>query len=275
MPKPPSSPPVKILSFFFLYLLIGETFANQIPLGLNGNGKVFIQEYWLGENPSYCLSNHGETDLIIQVSRWQSRQLPSIPLDKWHAPAGTARCYDAKAYQKEWLLEFKQQDGNRLGLLKTPRQPPIMNIKQQPVVSYQNLNASCRALPDMWIEQQKLWGQSGEPLFITLQASTNVGKIEFDKTDNDDYIAIKNITSSTLPINKDGSRIVIDTKHPKKNQNYHQVNIQLDTPLVSKPTMFFVSGRRQVDQEGWQCFIRGILIKPSSFLQNSSVKSIN
>lgn len=255
---------LQVVLLLVLYAIAKGVSASQIPLGLDGREQVFIQEHWLDGTPSYCVSNSGKVDQVIQVSRWQSHTLPPLLLNEWDTPAGSVRCHDAREYLGDWLLEFRLRQGGRLGLLKAPMRGKGMAESLPAVASYQSLNAACGS-SGLWMEQHKLWSRSGEPLSLILHVTSVDGRIEFDKEGSQGQLPVlplKKATSTASSVYVRDSNVVIDSGEASEGQKYHSINLQFDTPQVSKPTMMVVSGRRQISDQGWQCFVHGVLLEP-------------
>jgi len=253
----------QVVLSLILCFIVGAVSARQIPLGLDGRKQIFVQEYWLEGSPSYCVANAGKVDQVIQVSRWQSQALAPLQLNEWDAPAGSVRCHDARQHLGEWLIDFRLQKGDRLGLLKAPKQAQGTLILPT-VVSYQNLNAAC-AVSGMWMEQDRLWAKSGEPFSMVLHAALADGKIEFDKKGNQGQLPLlplKKVTSTTFPVHMGDTSVVINVSESSGGQQSHRINLLFDIPQVSKPTMMRVSGRREISDQGWQCFVYGVMLEP-------------
>ena len=69
--------------------------------------------------------------------------------------------------------------------------------------------------------------------------------------------------SPNMSVNMGVTHIVIDRA---KGAESHSVELLFDAPQISEPTMYVISGRRQILNQGWQCFLRGILIEPLEHL---------
>ncbi|MCB1662453.1 MAG: hypothetical protein KDI20_07615, partial [Pseudomonadales bacterium] len=53
--------------------------------------------------------------------------------------------------------------------------------------------------------------------------------------------------------------------HAAKQQRVgqrHSVELEIELPIVEQPSMFFLSGKQALADNGWQCLMRAILVKP-------------
>ncbi len=245
-------------------LMSADIHASQIPLGIDARQLVFVQEYWKDGEPGYCIANAGNKDTVVQVSRWRSRQLPSVPLRAWPVPAGEVRCHEAGFLLGEWLLEFKKVDGPRLGLLRAPMKRPAGLTAHSPVASYQGLNGSCRDR-EVWLEQDRLWldPQGGAKLRLHLPADT--GPVTFSP-DAADWrlppLPIAAAASDTLPVQVEGKRVSIGEAGPGTKKGPHWVRLSVAPVQVDRPSMFLLAGQRVIRGQGTQCFVRGVLVAP-------------
>ncbi len=249
----------------FAMLISVQAHASQIPLGINSSHGVFVQEIWQGKIPFLCLANRSGKDQIIQVSRWRSRQIPADPLLQWRANAGSVRCHDARQLAAERLLEFKLVDGERLGLLNAPRLPVVENETPSAFSSFQGLNGVCPT-PGAWLQQPSLGFQAKQPASVTLLTTVRDGdaRIEFPVTTHLElpHLQLKSAVSSTLDIDVDKQQWSIKVGRQTALSTVHRIELELDVPAVTQPTMYLLSGRQRIAGNGWQCFVRGILVTP-------------
>ncbi len=239
--------------------------ASRIPLGINSSHGIFVQEIWQGNRPFLCLANRSGKDRVVQVSRWRSRQVPADPLLQWELDVDSAHCYDASSLAAEWLLEFKLVDGEWLGLLKAPRMPAAKAEDPSAFSSFLGPNSRCPT-PGTWVEQSSLWLKAGELADLTLQTTVRSSDalMEFpvDSGLNLPHLQIKSATSSSLVVKNEDQRFSIKAGRRATMPTVHRAQLVIDVPPVTEPTMYLLSGRKRIASDGWQCFIRGILVEP-------------
>lgn len=239
--------------------------ASKIPLGINSRHDVFVQQVWHGDTPLLCLANRSDKDQTLQVSQWQSRTVPAVSLLQWKMDAGSVRCHDASALAGDSLLEFSLVGGERLGLMRAASAPPVDNADPAVFVSYQGPNGVCPT-PGTWIEQPSLWLKGGQTAPLALTTTVNDGDvlIEFsvDSGLNLPHVQVRSATSQTLEIIQENRRLSIKGAPGTEASHVHRVQLDLELPEVTQPTMMLLSGRKRILVDGWQCFVRGVLVAP-------------
>ena len=77
-------------------------------------------------------------------------------------------------------------------------------------------------------------------------------------------LPIKSVSSPNLVIEQRGNNYLITKKTSRDKQSLDpfQLQLHIDVPKVSAPAMYLISGRKRILKDGWQCFIRGVVVKP-------------
>ncbi len=240
-------------------------YASKIPLGINSRHGIFVQQIWQGTTPLLCLANRTDKDESLQVSQWPSRQVPVVPLIQWEMAAGSTRCHDASALAGDALLEFRLVDGQRLGLMRAVREPLVENPDPAAASSFQGPNGVCPT-PGTWLEQPDLWLKGGQPASLTLLTHVRDAAflIEFPVDSGLDLpsLLLKGAASSSLAVDDENQRVTIRAGERTDVSAVHQVQLNIEVPEVTQPTMYVLSGRKRIGDSGWQCFVRGVLVAP-------------
>ena len=255
-------PCLAVFSVASVWLMIAApATASRLPLGLDIHAGVYVQEIWQGARPYLCVSNQTASAQVLQVARWRSRQMPAIPIVQWPVAAGESRCHDASGLLAPSLFEFTLVGGTRLGLLRAPGAPAEHSVDPVAFASLQGLNGTCPT-PGTWIEQPTLWLHGGTTAEVTLYTTvTSDGtriELPVDSGLNLPQLQIRSVTSSSLVVNREGERFLISARAP----GLHRAQIVLDVAHVNMPSMYLLSGRKSIADNGWQCFVRGILVSP-------------
>ncbi|WP_299160373.1 hypothetical protein [Accumulibacter sp.] len=240
--------------------------ADRIPLGLDINRGIFVQEIWQARKPRLCVANRTGKDQTLLVSRWRSRAHPAEPLLQWPIEAGSTVCHKAGKLAGEALIEYRLADGGAaLGLLHAPGAPATETLEGSGFASLMGINGTCPT-PGTWTEQASLWIKGGQ--VASLDLLTTVGAdgalLEFPVDTRLDLPLLKprSAESSSLLIEHDGTRLAIKSRPDTVAATVHRVRLEFDVPEVKQPTMYLLSGRQRILQTGWQCFVRGILVEP-------------
>ncbi len=262
-----------------LFFAFQQVHASQIPIGLNSKHGIFVQEFWQGNSPTLCLTNRSEKNKTVRVSRWPARQLPADLLMRWPLQAGSAQCHSVSGLEGQQLLEFTLANGLRLGLFKIQRAglieekqpeedvPQVGLLQEKPASvfsSFKGPNGTCSTSDNTWIEQSNLWLKAGEPAYVTLLSAGTNTLIEMPIETRLDLplLPIKSMSSDTLVIDNDGNQFTIKKGALAAERAIHQTRLEFDVPAVMQPTMFVISGRQRIANNGWQCFIRGVMVEP-------------
>ena len=262
-----------------------QVLASKIPIGLNTKHGIFVQEFWQGNTPTLCLTNRSDKNKTVRVSRWPASQVPADFLHQWPLQAGSVQCHSVSGLEGQQLLEFTLASGLRLGLFKIQK-PGLIEEKQPeedvPQVgalkgempqaeqssvfsSFKGPNGTC-STSNTWIEQPNLWFKAGEPAYVTL-LSAGIGvdtliEMPIETRLDLPHLQIKSMSSDTLAINRIDNQFTIKKGALAAEPAVHQTRLELDLPTVMQPTMFVISGRQRIPDNGWQCFIRGVMVKP-------------
>lgn len=239
--------------------------ASQIPLGIAFRHNIAIQETWHADMPFFCISNGFAQERVLRVARWRSRQLPALELLRWRLPASETRCFEAGSLRSEWLLEFSLLDGQRLGLLKAPGRPPFRSGNPAAYTSYLGANGSCPT-PGIWTEQTDLWFAAGESGHVTMHTVVGADGLlmafPVDAKTPLPQLRVTSVSSASLAVQQGGGQIAI-SGDGSADPFVHQARIEFEVPQVTQATMFLLSGRKRIASDGWQCFIRGVMVKPA------------
>ncbi len=256
-----------------------QVLASKIPIGLNTKHGIFVQEFWQGNSPTLCLTNRSDKNKTVRVSRWPARQLPADLLMRWPLQAGSAQCHSVSGLEGQQLLEFTLANGLRLGLFKIQRAglieekqpeedvPQVGVLQEEPASvfsSFKGPNGTCSTSDNTWIEQSNLWLKAGEPAYVTLLSAGTNTLIEMPIETRLDLplLPIKSMSSDTLVIDNDGNQFTIKKGALATEPGVQQTRLEFDVPAVMQPTMFVISGRQRIANNGWQCFIRGVMVEP-------------
>lgn len=261
------------LLFSLLFIAFQQVSASKIPLGLNSNHGIFVQEFWQGTSLILCFSNRSNNDETVRVSRWQRDKVSTDFLFQWPLQAGSAQCNSANNLEGAQLLEFILDSGVRLGLLKIQR-PEVLDRKRlgvegaaagiSPVfANTKGPNGTCSAF-NIWIEHSTLWSKSGELANVTLLTTAANNSLEFSVGTRLDLplLQIKSMSSETLVIDSADNKFILTEGMLAAAPAVQQVQVELEIPVVMQPTMFILSGRQRIADTGWQCFIRGVMVAP-------------
>lgn len=253
-----------LISIFFLLFVFPfqQVLANQIPLGLNSKHGIFVQEFWQESNPVLCLTNRSNHDEVVLVSRWRSSQVLADPVLQLPLGAGSTHCHSVGGLQGKQLLEFTLASGSRLGLLRIQR-PKLAEEQHAAFSSFKGPNGTCNS-SNTWVQQSGLWFKSGEQAHVRLLSIGSDVLIELPVETSLDLpqLHIKSIMSDTLSVDNDNHKFSINSNLQVLSPIVQQAQIELDIPEVRKPTLFIVSGRQRTPNNGWQCLIRGVMVKP-------------
>ena len=249
------------IGVFFLSLAPASSlYAKKIPLGINWQSDIFVQEYWQAGKAQYCVANGTSVDSEIQVGRWPV--VDAKPLLQWVVAAGATRCVDAQAVVGERLIQFKQNSGARLGLLNGPQRPELP-VAEQKVISVKGINGSCN-VAELWFAQESIWGKSGQKVRITLM-SDGVSTLYFSRSpgiNESRELPLLWVFSDTLNVDRSDDQFIIHAAKQQRVGQRHSVELEIELPIVEQPSMFFLSGKQALADNGWQCLMRAILVKP-------------
>jgi len=248
------------IGVFFLCIVPVSLQAKKIPLGINWQSDIFIQEYWQAGKAQYCVANGTAMDSEIEVERWPV--MDAKPLLQWEVAAGATRCVDAQAVVGERLIQFKQNSGVRLGLLKGPQRPELP-VAEQKVISVKGVNGSCN-IAELWFTQESIWGKSGQRVRITLM-SNGASTLYFSRRPDSNRsreLPLLQVLSDTLTVDRSDDQYIIHAAKQQRVGQRYSVELEIELPIVEQPSMFFLSGKQALADNGWQCLMRAILVKP-------------
>jgi hypothetical protein len=239
--------------------------ASRIPLGIKLGQGIYVQEVWRQRTPLFCLTNRTGADQVVQVARWQSRQAPPAVVQSWQLDRDATVCHQTNDLKSGELLEFSLADGPRLGLLRAPGSHPEDDAGKGDAASFRGLNDTCPSR-GMWLSQPELWLPAGQrvSVFLHLPPGQDDAQIELPVASPIDLpqLRLTPVESPALSVIQKGDHYLIRPKGSLDQPSPHTLELLLDTPAVSQPSMFLFSARQHLSTGGWQCFVRGLLVKP-------------
>ena len=239
--------------------------GDRLPLGLDIGSGIFLQEIWQAGTPHLCVANSSGNEQTLVLSRWRSRAMPAEPLLRWRMDAHSTVCHDVSALAAESLIEYRLAGGKRVGLLRGPGRPDAERTGTGGFASFSGINGTCPT-PGNWTEQPSLWLKGGQAarvdLLLTVGADGALMEFPADTRLDLPHLTPRAASAPTLRIEHQGSSLLIKADPGTGQATVHRVQLEIDLPTVTRPTMYLLSGRKRIDESGWQCFVRGILVEP-------------
>lgn len=240
--------------------------AKKIPLGINSSHGFFTQTLWHERDVYLCLANRTLHDETLLISKWFSSSVPAELLIRWPSKAGSVDCQKMTTSMPGQLIELKVESGPRLGLLNLAGKPQVLNVDRDVFSGFQGANGTCTT-KDSWIELPALWLRSGKPATLTMLTYTGDEKIHIEFPVNTDlnlpHLQIQSVVTSGLSVEYANHVFTVAQKISASNEAVHQIELEIDVPVVKQPAMFLLSGRKRIADKGWHCFLRGVMIAPS------------
>jgi hypothetical protein len=235
--------------------------ADQIPLGLSWDQKVFVQEYWRLGSPYYAVSNR--TDKVATLTLIGNKGQIGGP---WRVKSGATKGFQVPTADNLNELVRVMNGDRSLGLIDLPTKltPPA----EDGFATCVGLNGSGGRDQNLWMVQKQWQYVAGGVIEVTFLIKSRPGTLSLTGPAGDTRpgglagAQVKKATSETLPVQEKGKGFVIDTGKPKKPADWHRVTVQLQAPEVKTLTLVLINGWMADSGGGGHVLARGVLVAP-------------
>lgn len=187
--------------------------ASQIPVGLDWDQNVFVQEFWQEGKARYAIFNNRLEAIKLTVNKVRFVTVPGTEsfravegkdLASWKINSKGVVFVDAPlapAGGGLQFLRFRIADGPRLGLLTFPAAPA--DLPQGKIVSCDGINGSGGRQQKVCFEQDSLTFKSDGIIKVKLQLPAGGETVTFKKSKSTENLAealISEAECTTLPI---------------------------------------------------------------------------
>ena len=250
--------------FFINFIFVSSVVsAKQVPLIIQNKHQIFIQEYWNNEKLTICIANSSPKDEIIEIFKWLGGKDDSVILKHWSVKKESSQCFKADDLVGTDILEFTIKKGVTLGLMKI--QQPALSTAHigNSLSSFKDINNNCSS-PTISIKQPSLESKPDANNVITLTDNDINSYLELQMESNLPlpHLQLNSISSETYTIKKKEKVYVLKSHLHEQQKIVNSTQLTFETPKVTKLTMFIISGKKRFNKTGWQCFFRGVMVKP-------------
>ena len=279
---------LSVLALAVLVSAAAQTVAS-LATGVRGSEGLYIQEYWQDDVPKFAVHNARDDTLVVTVRRvtmGARRHVPQGAVVMITPP--TREVTDTLAI---WWLEPKgvtllpavgipdepvrhaqlaglYADGVGVGIWADAGiHPPGPKSR---IVTYASLNVPGRRSLEAWVEQDRLWFESGEQFDLDFMLAGGSGVFELrhgGTWQSIPRVVVVGARCATLQVTELENTIEIDALNVSENGKLHRVSVSCVAPQVERPTMVCVGGILHVHPgRVTEALDRGILVRPGEVL---------
>jgi len=282
----------------FIYVSLcccSASFASQIVIGLNWN-KLIVWRYWeiIQGQPieKMIILNREDIDMTLNIMltrivdsggriRTKVDSCFGIIGGPWEIPAKNYIIVNAPIVQgvdaKEYLLSFTKRDGQSLGLLHMSTQKPEPTFSDATIITTEGLNGSGGTFINCWWKHESISVKSGQQKTVQLvvmpmkNPSTkneprSIIIISKSAESQDSLSSLKLVEMNSKSLKFKNTERGIEYLIPwQKNISIdkatHLINIEIEAPIVTEPTMALLPIWHSTNVEG-QNISLPILVMP-------------
>ena len=223
--------------------------ASLIPLGLDANKNVFVQEYWENGAPYYLVFNLNKASVEFSVHAAKGNGGAALTRPVRVPPLSVGKVDISAVVGQPWLDVFV--NGASIGLFDTVLPPPA---QARGTVSSMGLNDIGGRSAMVWVEHSGP-SKADRPLELRLhivpieptksKEKLVVTQIHFKRQADPSRFPetpIQEILCDSLPVKDLGGELVIDVDHPLKPAAEYVATLRFKRPAASRLWAVIVGG---------------------------------